>query len=659
MFTQSNNRGFTLIELLVVISLTIIIMGLVFGPVIESFNFTRQAQTMIQIQDNARMALTLVSKDLAEAVYVCDNTRDYISMPAIYQNGTPTGVTGNVAQNAPQVQFAKIDMVMPREFGYCTDKNHPAGVSREFRIDQLSNGQSLREQAPTCPYDGSLLELRPVQPLAPDTKITRYFIALNHPDLPYGNRYLTKSSVAPNFYVLYRAEFNWSDKTLFANTNTDKTARVTINDYLDAPDFFYDSRSNGVTNPDGSPQTYAQAWRKIAVPVVTLGYTDLINLTFDGSGTPLVTPTVRFSPTAVFGDPMVPMTGATDDPEHGSVPPTAYKATYGNWVLPYQVTYTNSAGTQYATAEYQDTSGALGMGIFPLTAIPSNYPTNLPSSSACVFDIDDYTSEQGLSPYHYAAINVPPASPNGNPPPAAFTVDTVKGMVNFSFPVVDTGQTSLVSNNSSFNFPMAVTAVFSTDQVNSSYITAQSGSYTDVYRKAMVNPPVGGKSPLPGYSGPICPLLNGTVVPSSVRVYAPNAESNQSNQQTNLSYLLYSRLPYFVMDPGKNQFTVDLNYPVLNNGSVDTSMAGTAALYFHSTSLTQAAAWSADMLPTGGNIYVYYEVQNNKLGDKLKANYTTKSLITVIMGVRAYNPSTGKPLNIQLTNKIHVRNVAG
>ena len=64
----AGDSGFTLIELLVVIALTIIIMGLVFGPLMQSFNLTRQAEVMVSAQDNARIALSLISRDLANAI---------------------------------------------------------------------------------------------------------------------------------------------------------------------------------------------------------------------------------------------------------------------------------------------------------------------------------------------------------------------------------------------------------------------------------------------------------------------------------------------------------------------------------------------------------------------------------------------------------------
>src|SRR5438045_1105171 len=62
--------GFSLVELLVVIALTIILMGLLLGPLSQTFNLTSRGRTMIAAQDNARYAMQRISRDLSEAMLV-------------------------------------------------------------------------------------------------------------------------------------------------------------------------------------------------------------------------------------------------------------------------------------------------------------------------------------------------------------------------------------------------------------------------------------------------------------------------------------------------------------------------------------------------------------------------------------------------------------
>ena len=313
-----NNKGFTLLEILTVLALTIIIMGLVFGPIVHSFNLMRRAEVMVRAQDDARLALSLVSRDLANAMYVYDNTKYPMDFPVVDQDGNPIVV---------QAPYARIDLVLPRMRAYCTSPDHPAGKPKEYSryyIDPSTGEENvlLEEAAPTCPEDGSPLDLRPIEPLAPDTKVVRYFIGLKDPSpsKPYSNGYTHKLTAASedNMYVLYRAEFSPSDPKLF-----DKVLPADINNNLADGSFFYGPHS--------------AEWRRISRPIVTLDGTDLIRLRYENGAT-IVTPTVRFEPTAIYNDPLAPTSDSGDDPEHADTPPTVFKAGYGHWVLPYEIT---------------------------------------------------------------------------------------------------------------------------------------------------------------------------------------------------------------------------------------------------------------------------------------------------------------------------------
>ena len=51
-------------------------------------------------------------------------------------------------------------------------------------------------------------------------------------------------------------------------------------------------------------------------------------------------------------------------------------------------------------------------------------------------------------------------------------------------------------------------------------------------------------------------------------------------------------------------------------------------------------------------------MQNNLKGDLLHANYVTKELMTIIMGIRIYDSNSGKVQAVQLTNKMRLKNIA-
>ncbi len=61
-----NNRGFTLIEIMVVIAISMILMGLVLGPVAQSFGLVRRAQAMVDAQDAARFSMDQISRELGQ-----------------------------------------------------------------------------------------------------------------------------------------------------------------------------------------------------------------------------------------------------------------------------------------------------------------------------------------------------------------------------------------------------------------------------------------------------------------------------------------------------------------------------------------------------------------------------------------------------------------
>ena len=65
-----NRSAFSLVELLVVIAITTILLGLLFGPIISSFNLTRRARAVSQAQDAARFGLERLSRELGRATYI-------------------------------------------------------------------------------------------------------------------------------------------------------------------------------------------------------------------------------------------------------------------------------------------------------------------------------------------------------------------------------------------------------------------------------------------------------------------------------------------------------------------------------------------------------------------------------------------------------------
>src|SRR5690349_1190732 len=87
MSLKANNlrSGFTLVEMLVVMAITVILLGLLFGPIISSFNFVARAQTTTEAQEAARRVLQQVTREVKDAVQVSVSAGDVLRLP---QSGT-------------------------------------------------------------------------------------------------------------------------------------------------------------------------------------------------------------------------------------------------------------------------------------------------------------------------------------------------------------------------------------------------------------------------------------------------------------------------------------------------------------------------------------------------------------------------------------------
>lgn len=624
-----DNRGFTLIEILVVLALTMMVMGLIFSPLISSLKVTRSAEIIIRTQDNARLALSQITADLGNAMYVYDDTENFVNFPVKRGDGTPVVV---------RVYNSKVDMILPRERGYCP-------INAAHTPGGISPGE---EAAPVCPVNtcGATLEMKAIQPLTQDTRIVRYFIGLKDPTLPYTNGYteqLAESGTEDNSHILYRVEFDPMDPALFPLNDPITTNLRTADANRQDENFFY----NLAFAPNGA--TFAANWKKIARPVVTLEGVDLITLEYDDDGNPVVTPLAKFAPTAIYNDPLVPTSSDEDNPERGDAPPATYKASYGYWVMPYKVTleeerkYPNDPVVTYETSRGLGLNGALdpsnNMCVYKL-----DYSTN-PPTYTLVFNITHYETTKsgpnalfpGWTGYEYGMGEIWPLTPVSDRQ-RIFTVDTMKGTVNFAFPNIKP------SLSGTFNSRLAGGATQKrplSDLTDTDKLIAA----TNPDSRFLLNCPHIGAG---AYDPRI--LDNAIVVPGSVKVIAPDAlRPGQSPQ-----LVTYTKVPYLMNDPGPNQYNIDLSYNLDESGLLP--MPGSAALYFdrpRGVGVGQPA-----LLSGINNVLIYYQVQNNKKGDVLRANYITKSVMTVTVGIHIYDTGAKRPQSVQFTSRVRLKNIA-
>lgn len=622
----SNNQGFSLIEILVVLAISVIMMGLVLGPVSQSFRMTRQAQAMADAQDAARQAMELISRDLGEAMFVFDNAVTPIN---IYNDGGTPGYVFRSGEEGPiqlpvrqpngSVEYftlphAKIDFILPKMSMHCNNPEHPENEPRDY--------QRGNEAWPPCPVCGSTdVDARPKFPLEQDVTVVRYFLGLRYNDprrLPalmapppedkifgWKSPYANDTEVgAENQVVLYRVEFDPHDDSLFPSG-------MPVSERLKDPIFFYRSAPNAQGRP------CCDVWMERARVIGMGKYQDLVVGTFASDGTvTAVEPTVTFQFTAIDNDTFAGTYTHDRNFEYPDAVPAVYRAAYGYWTSPEGVTVYRYGQNQTDafTTEYVTVNNTPHLMIVRRSSANGWNPVN-------EFDITQYLTD--LENNNLNSITRPDGS--GEPPAIAFWIDYVtvpdpsdpskkvivftpnRGNVYFTMipPKVSGGKYGPVT----LLDPAAINAEF-----HNTYSTNRGSAQ----RMASLNVPQGAR-----------------IVPGSDKVIGPNMTPGQGYGQD----VLYERIPIGLGDPGLNQYKIDYD---------------TGAIYFSSV-------FDHDLpeIPDGNGvkpIKVDYKIQFNKKDDVVKGDYTTKSLVTVHLGMRMFDPDTGKPHSVDLTNSIKVRN---
>lgn len=608
--------GFSLVEMLVVIALTVILMGLLLGPLGQSFNLVGRGQTMIGAQDNARSAVQRISRDLQDAMEIITDQPLVLWHYSQYEPGTRPAPTANAVPAPILVTGAMVDLVMPRMRYFCL---HPENPHYLVATDGVPENAAID----TCPrpeHAGTPVEQRPMEPLQPEGNIVRYFVGLREPVNPTDPNILLPGAPSPlphyvngflfpniagsydNTYVLYRVEFNPNDP---------RVSNWRLPNGEPNPNFFYDPNPAPQTSP---PRSFAEEWRSRAVAIMSTENTDAVRFVPDVNGF-RPEPLVRFAPTPVENeslevakvaavllppDPLAETSDPAGDDGRSSLlaaaGATQYVAEYGHWAGP-----ANDMTRPLSPARIMGSSPPVANGeatrFVPGPRIQVYERRPLPVGGeqlALVFD-------SGV-----AAERLPRQR--------VVSWDSRRGIVNFALRRTAADGSDAFSTTIDQNFSADLKRDLATAIVDG---VAVPGGFGAVLQSPLLRP-------------------TASIVPGSEQVLRSlDGSAARVTRMQRAGYTgLGDQLDRIVaqVDLGPNEYTIDYRTGLIQFSDRDPSLIGQPVL-------------------------VRYQWRTNRPSDLVRVSYATRELLTVSLGLLQFEGRTGEPQSVQVSTRVRVRNM--
>jgi hypothetical protein len=647
-------------------AITAILLGLIFGPLVQSFNLTNRARVQVETQDVVRRVSELGQRDLAQAVFVFDNSTQPINfwVRKPDNQGNPTG--NPVVEPIP---FAWVDMVAPAHVRD-QDPNPQIGeIDPTTGLVQDRGGVSL--------------------PLAPGRVIIRYFLGLRDnatandtvygtsgvPLKPYTNFYDNPRIASVNThnpFILYRAVVSPYTAGGAVDTRLFRTD-AGGNPILYDPNFFYDNtvavkpNDPAVTsaamvgwkddNKDGKVNM-SENWKAIARAIVPTDRSDEAVVERGADGKPLffpdpvtgpymkIDPLVKFQPSYVGNDAGVPSSTTDTGNEEPNVPPSAHRETFGYWTLPYNL-YVYRGSLANPVLNYFFWDGGTG----PIEARTYDTTNNTQTTTPARF----YPKKYDPTKTYIDPAN-PPLDIN-NPPSMMFTVDSRRGLVNFAFP-----DRIFLYDNTGYAKPSQwkqTAANPDVANINANFDTAVANQNPSAIRFISL------KNLPDGRTSPLSVIPNCYVVPGSELVIGPDMRPGPHYGRS----ITYTRVPRSGLvqasELGPNEYQI--NYYDIPNANFSTpevmnhAIQAAGTIIFNSKVSAVTDKHDIPVVDNNGNpadpIIVTYQMQNNLQADTVKADYLTRQLMTFSLGARLYEFNSGQPQQVTLTQKVDVRNL--
>jgi hypothetical protein len=103
------------------------------------------------------------------------------------------------------------------------------------------------------------------------------------------------------------------------------------NQWVLNPELFDSIARLSLTPTFSMTTSVAAAWRKYAKPIVPLGQVDMVNVTYDDNGNPLVEPLMQLTPALVVNQMGAPIETDTLGDEGAGAPPVQIRFPLGLW----------------------------------------------------------------------------------------------------------------------------------------------------------------------------------------------------------------------------------------------------------------------------------------------------------------------------------------
>jgi hypothetical protein len=604
--------------MLVVIAITIVLMGLLLGPLSQSFRLTARGRAMIAAQDNARSAMNQITRDIQDAMAVYDGLPIWMygynrfaeldGRPHPDDSSQAALLTYPGTNQPIEYRDAMIDLVLPKARYYCTAFNH------YLTEEEVAPNQAI-EECPRAGHQNSKVETRPIQPLQPAGTRVRYFVGLRYgynpgqldPGVPdsqnrraphYLNPQLFTMTTGElvNPYVLYRAEFDpQTTSQLGQSTSNWRDASGQIN-----PGFFYPDVRTG-------DDRFARAWKNQAVAIIPPENTDMVRWVQDRQRPEiwLPQPMTRFGATAIESETLDPnRETVTPDGQGGfreaARPPMQYVADYGHWTGP---------------------PNDLTIPLAPSVIISPTAPAaNIPADRFALgprFQIYDTQSGGGgtaMTLVYDSAVTAADL-----PRRRLFTWDSSRGIVNFALRAETTQSVQGVGSVG--------------DEVPYSISLLRDRQTRDLPLVSNL----GRTEPIAAGFGSVKadPYLTDTVriVPGSERVEQLGSNGQPERTFERAGWTGTGRdMPTPQPDLELDQYVIDYSTGLIAFSDRDPRLAG---------------------IP----VRIRYQMHTNKSTDVVRVSYSTRELLTVNVGLLQYEVGSGEAQEIQISNRLRLRNL--